>query len=171
MRKLIILAALIGAAAPGFSQDITSKNIKATILKHFKTSQDFTLKVAAAMPDAEYGFKLTAPQMSFSGQMVHLAQGFDYFLSPIYGETPKPPKPASASKADVLAFVKESFDRAAERIDPLTSEQLEKNYKTDEGSQSGLDLLLGLLDHTTHHRASAEMYLRVKGITPPDYRF
>jgi uncharacterized damage-inducible protein DinB len=25
---------------------------------------------------------------------------------------------------------------------------------------------MGLLDHTTHHRASAEMYLRAKGITP-----
>ena len=81
------------------------------------------------------------------------------------------PKPASATKADVLAFVKESFDRASERIGPLTSEQLEKIYKTDEGSQSGLDLLLGMLDHTTHHRASAEMYLRAKGITPPEYRF
>lgn len=171
MRKLIALAALIGVAAPGFSQDVKSLDIKAAILKHFKTSQDFTLKVAAAMPDANYGFKLTAPQMSFGGQMVHLAQGFDYFLSPIYGETPKPPKPASATKADVMAFVKESFDRASERIGPLTSEQLEKIYKTDEGSQSGLDLLLGLLDHTTHHRASAEMYLRAKGITPPEYRF
>jgi len=175
MRKLIALAALIGVGAPGFSQDVTLQNkpldIKAAILKHFKTSQDFTLKVAAAMPDADYGFKLTAPQMSFGGQMVHLAQGFDYFLSPIYGETAKPPKPASATKADVLAFVKESFDRASERIGPLTSEQLEKIYKTDEGSQSGLDLLLGMLDHTTHHRASAEMYLRAKGVTPPEYRF
>jgi uncharacterized damage-inducible protein DinB len=171
MRKLIALAALIGIAAPGFSQDITSQDIKAAVLKHFKTSQDFTLKVAAAMPDAEYGFKLTGPQMSFGGQMVHLAQGFDYFLSPIYGETPKPAKPTTATKADVLAFVKESFDRASERIGTLTSEQLEKIYKTGEGSQSGLDLLLGLLDHTTHHRASAEMYLRIKGITPPEYQF
>lgn len=171
MRKLIVFAALIGAAVPGFSREIKPQDIKAAVLKHFKTSQDFTLKVAAAMPDAEYGFKLTPPQMSFGGQMVHLAQGFDYFLSPIYGEAPKPSKPVSESKADVLAFVKESFGRAMERIGMLTPEQLEKNYKTDEGSQSGLDLLLGLLDHTTHHRASAEMYLRAKGITPPEYEF
>ena len=140
---VLYLLALIGVAAPGFSQDVTSQgvksqDIKATILKHLKTSQDFTLKVAAAMPDGDYGFKLSAPQMSFGGQMVHLAQGFDYFLSPIYGEKPKPPKPASETKADVLAFVKESFDRASERIGPLTAEQLEKSYKTDEGSASGL---------------------------------
>jgi len=44
MRKLIVLAALIGVAAPGFSQDVKPLDIKAAILKHFKTSQDFTLK-------------------------------------------------------------------------------------------------------------------------------
>jgi len=114
------------------------------------------------MPDAGYGFKLTAPQMSFGGQMVHLAQGFDYFLSPIYGETPKPPKPASATKADVMAFVKESFDRASERIGPLTSEQLEKPLQDRRGLPVGPGSVLGILDHTTHHRASAEMYLRAK---------
>jgi uncharacterized damage-inducible protein DinB len=32
-------------------------------------------------------------------------------------------------------------------------------------------MLLELLDHTTHHRASAEMYLRAKGITPTEYQF
>ena len=36
---------------------------------------------------------------------------------------------------------------------------------------TGLDMLLGVLDHTTHHRASAEMYLRAKGITPAEYQF
>jgi uncharacterized damage-inducible protein DinB len=36
---------------------------------------------------------------------------------------------------------------------------------------TGLELLMELLDHTTHHRASAEMYLRAKGITPTEYQF
>jgi hypothetical protein len=34
-----------------------------------------------------------------------------------------------------------------------------------------LELLLAMLDHCTHHRASAEMYLRAKGITPTEYEF
>jgi uncharacterized damage-inducible protein DinB len=36
---------------------------------------------------------------------------------------------------------------------------------------TGFELLLGLMEHTTHHRACAEMYLRAKGITPPEYEF
>ena len=36
---------------------------------------------------------------------------------------------------------------------------------------TGLEVLMLVLDHTTHHRASAEMYLRAKGITPAEYQF
>ena len=36
---------------------------------------------------------------------------------------------------------------------------------------TGLEILMFVLDHTTHHRASAEMYLRAKGITPAEYQF
>jgi uncharacterized damage-inducible protein DinB len=166
MRKLTLLPLLLAAAIPAFSQDI-----KATVLKHLATSRDFTIKVAEAMPESDYDFKLTPPQMSFAGQIVHLSQGFDYFLSPMMGEKPSPAKPKSMAKADVVAFVRVSFDRASERISALTPEQIAKTYKSDEGSMAGVDLLLGLLDHTTHHRASAEMYLRAKGITPPEYQF
>lgn len=36
---------------------------------------------------------------------------------------------------------------------------------------TGLELLMGKLNHTTHHRASADMYLRAKSITPVEYEF
>ena len=168
MRKLSCLLALAAAvAAPSFAQG----DVKATILKHLKTSRDFTLKVAEQMPDSDYGFKLTPPQMSFAEQLVHLSQTPEYFLSPIFGAKPNPGKPASMKKADVIAFVKASFDSAIDKVSKMTPDQFSKSYKSDEGTMTGLDLLLGLLDHTTHHRASAEMYLRAKGITPAEYQF
>ena len=109
--------------------------------------------------------------MTFAGQMIHLSQGLTYFLSPFSGEKPNPPKPKSESKEDVIAFVRQSFDDAITRVKGLTPDQMTKNYKSDEGDSSGTELLLGMLDHTTHHRASAEMYLRAKGVTPPEYQF
>ena len=56
-------------------------NIKAVVVKHLKTSRDFTLKVAEQMPEADYGFKLTPPQMSFAEQMKHLSQEQAGFLA------------------------------------------------------------------------------------------
>jgi uncharacterized damage-inducible protein DinB len=168
MRKLSCLLALVAAiAAPSFAQG----DVKAVILKHLKTSRDFTLKVAEQMPDSDYSFKLTPPQMSFAEQLVHLSQTPEYFLSPIFGVKPNPGKPASMKKADVIAFVKASFDSAIDKVSKMTPDQFSKSYKSEEGTMTGLDLLLGLLDHTTHHRASAEMYLRAKGITPAEYQF
>ena len=163
----LLLPVLAVLAMPAIAQT----TLQADIVKHLTTSRDFTLKVADAMPAADYGFKLTPPQMSFAGQMIHLSQALSYFLAPFSGQKANPGKPKSESKEDVMAFVRQSFDDAIATVGKLTPEQLAKTYKSEEGTESGTDLLLLMLDHTTHHRASAEMYLRAKGITPPEYQF
>ena len=163
----LLFALAVTATVPAFAQP----DVKAIVLKHLKTSRDFTLKVAAQMPEATYDFKLTPPQMSFAGQMVHLSQAMSVFISPFFGQEPKPSEPASMSKKDVLAFMTKSFDDAIAQVSKLTPDQIWKSYKSEEGMMTGLELLMGMLDHTTHHRASAEMYLRAKGITPAEYQF
>jgi uncharacterized damage-inducible protein DinB len=161
----IVCIALAGL--PAFAQT----DIKAAVLKHLKTSRDFTLKVADQMPEADYGFKLTPPQMSFAEQITHLAQTQAEVLAAFSNEKPNPGKPASMHKKDVLAYVQQSFDSSIDKVSKLTPAQLSKTYNSDEGSMTGLELLLFLMDHTTHHRASAEMYLRAKGIKPAEYQF
>jgi uncharacterized damage-inducible protein DinB len=160
------------AAVPVFSMPIFAQaDVKAIVLKHLKTSRDFTLKVADQMPAESYDFKLTPPQMSFAQQMTHLAQSLSAFTSPFSGHEAAPAKPASMSKKDVIAFVGKSYDDAIAQVSKLTPEQISKTYKSEEGSMTGLELLMAMLDHSTHHRASAEMYLRAKGITPSEYQF
>jgi uncharacterized damage-inducible protein DinB len=163
--------ALIALAATAFTPAFAQVDIKATVLKHLKTSAAFTLKVADQMPEASYDFKLTPPQMSFAEQMVHLAQAQQFMRAALTGEKPAPAKPASMKKPDVLAFMRKSFDSTVEQISKLTPEQFSKTYQTEDGMMTGVEVVMFLLDHTTHHRASAEMYLRAKGITPAEYQF
>lgn len=166
--KLCFTMALIAAfAAPTFAQS----DVPATLLAHLKTSRAFTLKVAEQMPEATYDFKLTPPQMSFAGQMVHLSQALDEYLSAFRGQKAAPRKPASLSKKDVIAFVGQSFDGAIATVSKLTAADLAKTYMGEDGKMTGLELVMAMFDHTTHHRASAEMYLRAKGITPAEYQF
>ena len=141
---------------------------KASFEKHLQTSEEFTLQVAEAMPASNYDFKLTAEQMSFGEQMAHLGSALEHYTSRLDGSKPEMAKPASPSKADVVAFVKASFDYALAETAKLTPEQISKTYSS---GQTGYDVLMGMLNHTTNHRASAEMYLRAKGITPPKYEF
>jgi uncharacterized damage-inducible protein DinB len=165
--RWVTLALMAALAMPAFAQS----EVQAAVLKHLKTSREFTLRVADQMPESAYDFKLTPPQMSFAEQMVHLSQAFDEYLSPLLGQKPNPGKPASMSKKDVVAFVGKSFDNSIEKVSKLTPAQLSKTYDSGEGRMSGLELLMAMLDHTTHHRASAEMYIRAKGITPVEYQF
>jgi uncharacterized damage-inducible protein DinB len=146
-------------------------DLKAVVLKHLTTSRDFTLKVADQMPEADYAFKLTPPQMSFAEQMVHLASDQANLLAPFTNGKPNPSKPASMNKKDVIAFVRQSYDQSIALVSKLTPAQIERSYSGFGSPMSGLELLMFVLDHNTHHRASAEMYLRAKGITPAEYEF
>lgn len=166
-RFFTTIACVALASIPAFAQ----ADVKAAIVKHLKTSRDFTLKVADQMPDADYGFKLTPPQMSFAEQITHLAEEQSLFLAPFSTAKPNPGMPASMGKKDVLAYVRQAFDKSIDTVSKLTPEQLSKTYNSGEGTMTGLELLMFLMDHTTHHRASAEMYLRAKGITPAEYQF
>ena len=154
-------ACLLFASAPARAQF----DLKAVVVKHLTTSRDFTLKVAEQMPEADYGFKLTPPQMSFGEQMAHLASDQANLLAPFTNAKPAPPsKPASMSKKDV--------DQSIALVSKLTPAQIERGYPGfGPTPMTGLELLMFVLDHSTHHRASAEMYLRAKGITPAEYEF
>ena len=163
---VVACASLLLASSRAHAQT----DIKTVVIKHLTTSRDFTLKVAAQMPEADYAFKLTPPQMSFAEQMVHLSEEQAGLLSPLVGEKPKASKPASMSKKDVIAFMRTSFDQSIATVSKLTPAQIDKSYPGFGGPSTGLDVLMFLLDHTTHHRASAEMYLRARGITPASRR-
>lgn len=160
-------AGLLLASAPARAQ----ADLKAIVLKHLTTSRDFTLKVAEQMPEADYGFKLTPPQMSFGEQMAHLASDQVVLLAPFSNAKPVPSKPASMSKKDVIAYVRQTYDQSIALVSKLAPAQIERSYTGFGAPMTGLELLMFVLDHSTHHRAQAEMYLRAKGITPAEYEF
>jgi uncharacterized damage-inducible protein DinB len=160
---LVACACMLLVARPADAQT----DVKTIVVKHLTVSRDFTLKVAEQMPEADYTFKLTPPQMSFAEQMVHLADDQAVILGPLMGKASTAPRPASMNKKDVIAHVRQAFDRSIAAVSALTPAQID----TASGSVTGLERLIFVLDHTTHHRASAEMYLRAKGITPTEYQF
>lgn len=168
MKRAFVAATLLAVslAAPMLAQ---GDYVKSTIISRLKNSRDFTVKVAEAMPASDYSFKLTKEQMSFAEQMAHIGESFGYFLSTFSGEKPSSSKPSSMDKEAVISFVKTSYDKAIDGVSKLSPAQIEKTYTTSEGKTDGLTTLIAMLEHAAHHRASAEMYLRAKGIKPPSY--
>src|SRR5580704_4873032 len=167
MKKLIAMLVLVAGASILTADD----NSLPVMTKHVKTSGEFTVAVAEQMPDADYSYKLTPPQMSFAEQIAHIANSNNYFCATLAGDKPSSGKPASMGKADVIAFLKKSNGYCLQVVSKATTAQLNKAYKAEDGEMTGTELITILLDHTTHHRAQAEMYLRSKGITPTQYRY
>jgi uncharacterized damage-inducible protein DinB len=53
----------------------------------------------------------------------------------------------------------------------MTPEKMDAMVGPATRKMTGFEWLWAYFTHTAHHRGQAEVYLRVKGITPPTYVF
>ena len=147
------------------------------LLKDWTQTKQFTLEVADAMPAEFYDFKPTPEEMTFGQQMVHLAGANIlrfYQLSGVKPPSDPHTKMNVHDRAVVIKALQQSFDYVLAILPQLTAEQLQKTFQTgwkDRPEPNGRDMILNMFVHTAHHRAQCEVYLRLKGITPPVYMF
>ena len=135
--------------------------MKEQLLATLDHARDYTLSVAAAMPEKDYHFKPAAPVWNFAELIHHIGYGITWWEATFIHqvETEWNPPPATTSRAATLAYLEASFAALKKTVDQ---------------QQARPELYYGLqatLDHITHHRGQATVYLRCKGITPPEYVF
>ena len=159
---------------PLAAQQSVSLLSRADFIQNWKTSKEFTIAVAEAMPEEFYGYKANPAEMSFAGLMVHIANSNQFRFAQISEDkTPAPAVPKQWSKATIIDRLRESFDYCIGKLGTITEEQLKKPFQVDwyqRPTASGAQILLGMYVHTAHHRAQAEVYMRANNIKPPDYR-
>ncbi len=142
-----------------------------SLVKHWQSSKELTLAVADAMPEESYSFKATDAEMSFGGQMNHIAAADYNYCSAAFAEKNPMSKPADETKATAVKNINAAFDYCISGIHKMTDADLEKTMTRGGNTVSKFELLWGGFTHTAHHRGQAEVYLRLKGIKPPDYKF
>lgn len=182
LRKLSMLAALLTLAAVGAAAQTSKVNSvvdMSEFVKDWQVSKQFTLDVANAMPADLYSFKPNPEEMTFGEQMIHIAGANVFRFQQITGVQPPfvfdPSKPPAPDKATAMKLLEQSFDYVLEVLPNLTSEQLKRTWhipswkgRTD---PDGRAMIVNMYVHTAHHRAQCEVYMRAKGIKPPDYAF
>ena len=94
-------------------------------------------------------------------------------LPPKIVEWSKDTEKVDVSKDTAMSFLKESFEFCNKAVAAMTPERLDTvvGPAARNLTGSGFEWLFGYFTHTAHHRAQGEVYLRVKGIKPPDYQF
>jgi hypothetical protein len=182
INRLSLFAALL-ATAVCFSTAQTPTVSTVLELPEFvndwKISKQFTIDVANAMPAEFYGFKPNPEEMTFGKQMIHIAGGNVFRFNQITGIKPPfafdPEKPPASDKQTVLKLLEQSFDYVIDVLPQITPEQLKRTWHIPSwkgrSDPDGRAMILNMFVHTAHHCAQCEVYMRAKGIKPPDYTF
>jgi DinB superfamily len=137
---------------------------------------------ADAMPEDKFGFAPTSGEFkgvrTYAQQIKHVA-AVNYELGAALLEQ-KPPVdigdesgPASVtSKADILKYLKDSFEYVHKAIATINEKNLVEPVKSPfgEGSVSRLGLATSVSSHGFDHYGQMVEYLRMNGIVPPASR-
>jgi uncharacterized damage-inducible protein DinB len=172
----ITLLSLCALALPALAQS----TLKDSLVKHWKVTTDFTLKVADAMPAEGYGFRPVPEELSFGQLMLQIAganlnacanaSGMPRMTIPEkVSQTVKEAKP-EVDKQMAMQFLSDTFKFCNDAVASMTPEKLDAVVGTTR-KMTGFEWLWSYFTHTAHHRGQAEVYLRVKGIVPPTYTF
>src|SRR5579872_6639625 len=127
MKRMLMLAAL---AIPAIAQT----SVKDALVKHWKTTADFTLAVAKLMPADQYGFKPVPAELSFS-QVVVQVGGANLGACANASGMPRPAVPqkiteALKSEKDVdkdtaIKFLGDTFDFCQQAVASMTPEKFD----------------------------------------------
>ena len=167
----IALCALFSMAAFAADEAKGQSRYASEFVKHWKVAKELTLAVAEAMPAENYDFKPNPEEMSFGEQIAHIAAGNYAYCSRLTGGKSPFNKPEKYDQATVTKLVGESFDYCGEAIGAMTDDKL-TTMVGPEGRQTSLrEVTEAVLMHMAHHRGQTEVYLRIKGIKPPTYKF
>ncbi len=179
-RRFVLTLALcaIAIAIPALGQT-TQKDILA---KHWKASGELTLAVADAMPADGYTFRPTPEEMSFGQLMAHIAAADRGACAVASGLTApalpakisawaKDPPKVEIDKETAVAFLKETFEFCGKAVTEIPAARMDTVVGPAARNMTGGEWLWAYFTHTAHHRGQAEVYLRLKGIKPPDYTF
>lgn len=171
MRRGIFVVVLCAIAAPlSFAQSSQNKFVQ-EFEKHWANAKDLTIAVANAMPAEDYSFKPVSAEMSFGEQMMHISQANYVYCSMLAGTKNQHQKLADATKDQIVKDLGESFDFCTKTFDAVPDAQLDKVLGTGDRAVDGREVMLGAMIHMAHHRGQSEVYLRLKGITPPEYKW
>ncbi len=166
--SLLFLVAWLGLSSFQPSESV------ADWVADWQRAKEFTQEYLEAMPADGFDYKPTPEIRSFKEQMLHLANGNFNFVSAASGNE-NPYKGKSLEKMDgldskeaVTKVVLESYDFAIAALSATSDADMGADIKL-----FGRDMSRGLayakaFEHQTHHRGQATIYIRMKGVKPPN---
>lgn len=143
-------------------------------VSEWQRAKEYTKEYLDTMPEDGMGFKPTPEIRSFAEQMLHLANANYSFAALASGKAnPFQGKKMEEmtelkTKAALTETVMASYDFMIDAVKSLTEAQLSEMVKMGPREMSRELVLSKAFEHQTHHRGQCTIYIRLKGIKPPN---
>lgn len=147
------------------------------MIADWQRAKDYTLEYINASTDEVIQFKPTAAMRSFGEQMLHLAEA-NYGLSASASGKQSPVAFGQLEKASdqyktketLTKVVMDSYDFVIEALKSTDESKMSEKIKIFNFEMTREVAFQKVFEHQTHHRGQTTVYLRLKGITPPNER-
>jgi len=170
---LLTVLALILVSSSVFAQFTQSQ-----MVAEWQRAKMYTKAYLDAMPEDGYAFKPTPEIRSFAQQMLHLSDA-NYIFATVASDKPNPigetlashnvnEKTASPTKEATTKAVMDSYDWVISALQGMTAVQLKEATKIGKHDLTKGGVFAKAFEHQTHQRGQTTIYLRLKGVTPPE---
>ncbi|MBX2958186.1 MAG: DinB family protein [Cyclobacteriaceae bacterium] len=170
-KSLVLLLAVLLIV----TQTITAQSLTRTEqrIADWQRAKTYTKEYLSAASDELLSFKPTPEVRSFAEQMLHLAEDNYLFAATAAGEQPRYVFRELETKrvtsiAVLEKIVLESYDYVIDIVSKLDEVKMLESVNFFELKISREAALAKGFEHQTHHRGQTTVYLRLKGIKPPE---
>ena len=168
----ILCIGLLSFAFTNKSKVVSTDRVN-QLVADWERAKAFTKEYLDAANDDVVNFKPSPEMRSFAEQMLHLAMGNGGIVSTSTGK--ERPFKENIEKNDqyktkeaLTKAVMESYDFVIATLKQMDDQKLAEKVKFFNGQEYTREVGIGkAFEHQTHHRGQTTIYLRLKGITPP----
>ena len=167
---LVIVALVSLAFRPVEEKRVSAKTDQ--MVKEWERAKAYTKEYLDAATEEAFAFKPTAEMRSFGEQMLHLSEA-NYGMASAASGTPSPfkfgelEKGSLKTKAEITKAVMDSYDFMITAAKGMTDEKMASTIKMFNMDMTAETALAKAFEHQTHHRGQTTVYLRLKGLKPP----
>lgn len=130
-----------------------------------------------SMPEDMFDYKPHDSVRTFAEQMMHIG-GSSKMMANMFlkDEQPSGPPPSmdlsAMSKEEIINAVVADLRETGEIMGTMSDESLKEETQSFSGRNiSRMQAILMIHDHLTNHKAKANLYVRISGNEPPNYRY
>lgn len=186
MATALTLSATLGAQAttpqtPAAAPAQVTITFQSQVVQQYKSAKTYLTKIGEVMPEGDYAFKPTPEMRTFAGTMGHIIMSNIGQCGSLLGKkhelSGQDLSKTLTTKAEVVKANADAFAFCDEYFNALTDQTpLENTFTNMSGRRGGEPVqfkvsnaatLMHFLEHNNEELGYLAVYLRLKGIVPP----